>query len=122
MLSSEKLLAIWEAGVNRRPLERAIGVLRTGGMERPGEKLERLALGCRDGRLLNLREQAFGPEVSGAANCPHCGEAVEVSFRADDIRMPEAELPQLLRLEHSGYSLSFRLPTTAELLAVEMTG
>jgi len=122
MLSAEKLLAMWEAGVNRRPLERAIGVLRTGGMERPGEKLEQLALGCRDGRLLSLREEALGPEVSGAASCAHCGEAVEVSFRAEDIRLPEAEQPELLRLEHSGYALSFNLPTTEELLAVEMTG
>jgi uncharacterized protein (UPF0212 family) len=120
MLSSEKLLEIWEAGLSHRPLSRAIAVLRAAGVS--ARDPATLPLGARDRCLLALREETFGPEINGVAHCPECGEAVEMQFTVADIRLPAADAAETLALDRDGYAVRFHLPTSEDLLSLELAG
>ena len=86
--------------------------------------LARLPIGRRDALLLSLREQAFGPNFSGLAKCPGCGQQLETSFSSDDIRAssgastrgtePDLDLSVCL----DDYAVHFRLPNTLDLMAI----
>ncbi|MHA6262313.1 hypothetical protein ACXYMO_03850 [Arenibacterium sp. CAU 1754] len=78
-LSAEAVLAAWEAGVRRGPLDRALTLLWAGGQ---GEVAADLPLSERDRRLLDLRAATFGPGLDCMATCPECGAEVELSLDA----------------------------------------
>jgi len=120
MVSSEKLLEIWEAGVSHRPLSRAIEVLRAAGLS-PRDPAT-LPLGARDRCLLALREETFGSEINGVAHCPECGETVETQFTVADIRLPAGEGGETLVVDCGGYAVRFHLPTSEDLLSLQLAG
>lgn len=120
MLSSEKLLEIWEAGLSHRPLNRAIEVLRMAGIGPHDPAM--LPLGVRDRYLLALREATFGSEINGIAHCPECGEPVEMQFTAAEIKLPAVDAPETLVLDCGGYAVRFHLPTSEDLLGLELSG
>lgn len=122
MLAPEKLFQIWEAGLDRPPLARSVAMLRAAGTVRTAEDPAALPIGARDLELLALREQAFGRDVTGIAACPDCAERVEIRFRTDDIRQPGALPPDSLSLESGGYRVRFHLPSSADLLAIDVVG
>ena len=120
MLSSEKLLEIWEAGLSHRPLNRAIEVLRMAGIGPHDPAM--LPLGVRDRYLLALREATFGSEIHGIAHCPECGEPVEMQFTVADIKLPAVDAPETLALDCGGYAVRFHLPTSEDLLSLDSAG
>jgi len=122
MLSPEKLFHIWEAGVDRPPLARSVAMLRAAGTVRTAGDPAALPIGARDLELLALREEAFGRDVTGAAVCPECGERFEIRFRTDDVRQPGAVAPDSLSLESGGYRVRFHLPSSTDLLSIEVVG
>lgn len=122
MLSSEKLLHVWEAGLDRRPLVRGVELLRAAGAAHGGDDPAALPLGARDLRLLNLREQTFGRQINGIANCPDCGEAVEMHFTVDDVRLATPKTASDLTIVAGGYAIRFRLPSTSDLMTVDFVG
>lgn len=122
MIEPEKLFRIWEAGLDRPPLARTVAMLRVAGGTSASGDPAALSIGARDLELLALREQAFGRELDGVANCPQCSEAVEVHFRTDDVRLPASAPSAALSLESDGYAVSFRLPSSADLLSIEFMG
>ncbi len=79
--SAAQLIAAWEAGVTRRPVERAVTLLATACPEMTYAELASLPVGVRDARLLELRESLFGPALDCYAECPRCQARLE--FRAD---------------------------------------
>lgn len=134
-LSAAQLLDIWEQGRSQTPVQRALTLLAAADPGAPLEVLERLSIGERDARLLTLREWTFGPQVVSVANCPRCGERLEMAFNLGDIRVPAgapgepetnlAPAPGELHgegaalvLEHSGYRVSFRPPNSLDLAAL----
>jgi hypothetical protein len=83
------------------------------------ESLARLTIGQRDARLLALRETMFGAELTGITDCPECAEKIELSFKCSDIhQQTEIESPGELAVQSNGREVRFRLPTSADLLAV----
>ncbi|HEX8227698.1 MAG TPA: phage baseplate protein [Chloroflexia bacterium] len=87
--------------------------------------LEELPIGRRDARLLTLREWTFGPRLVSLAQCPRCGERLELDFSVSDIRAPgadEEQPPQELLLDSEGYEVRFRLPDSRDLLALADEG
>jgi hypothetical protein len=61
----------------------------------------------------------FGPELTGITDCPECGEKVELNFNCSDIHPePETEAPAELAVQSNGREVRFRLPTSADVLAV----
>src|SRR5262249_18898842 len=114
-LSAIELLKIWEQGMAQAPVERALTLLAACGEGSP-DALAHLSLGRRDAGLLTLREHVFGPEVACVSGCPGCGERVEVSFRASDVRVESAVQPQSKwELQTAGFAVWFRLPDSSDL-------
>lgn len=79
-LSASELLAVWERGCSRHPLDRALLIL---AVAEPGvapEALPALTAGQRDAALLAVHAATFGPSLDAVASCPRC--AGEVEFTA----------------------------------------
>lgn len=115
-----ELLAAWEEGAGLKPVERALLLL---GLTRPGHApaaLAELSIGERDAQLLALREALFGPRLYCNAVCPACDERLEFNLDVADVRASAPPAPPTgeVSIESGGYRVSFRLPTSADLLAV----
>jgi hypothetical protein len=115
------LLDVWERGLDRPPVWRALALLAASAPGSTPEDLAALPLGERNTALLALRESLFGPRIEAVAQCPGCAERVELSFSATEmlggIRAPSGRPGHLRR---GGYVLDLRAVTSADLLA--MTG
>lgn len=77
-LSASRLLAAWEIGAARRPMDRALAVLWAADADDPAD----LPLPERDRRLLAIRAETFGPSMPGRASCPGCGAELEMDLDA----------------------------------------
>ena len=121
-LTAAELLAAWEQGVGQPPFRRALILLTAAHPECSGEQLARLSIGRRDARLLALRERTFGGELVSVATCSACGEQLEFTFNAAEIRVAspaaEGEEPEALSLKLNGYDILFRLPDSTDLAAI----
>jgi hypothetical protein len=123
--SAEVLLEAWERGFGQSPAELGLILL---GAALPGvssQDLARISIGRRDAELLSFREQVFGGLLETLATCPACGERLELSLSAQELRAAMGPAPNLaeasrdeLSLDVGEYSVRFRLPNTCDLLAV----
>jgi len=111
VLSASELLTLWERGGTQKPLRQALLLLTAACPEAPPDELANLSVGRRDGLLLKLREQLFGPSLVSAAHCPACGEQVQLTFNVSDIRTETGATPtEPLTVVLDGYEVCFRLP------------
>jgi hypothetical protein len=118
-LSTSTLLKIWEAGQNEPTYYRALLLLAAACPEEPMDALAKLRIGNRDSRLLTLREWTFGPTLACALACPACGEQLEITLHANNIRSQSPEpAGDEFSLESDQYHVDFRLPCSADLQAV----
>ena len=119
-LSATELLDVWERGLAQQPAERALALLAAARPERTPGELARLSVGRRDAGLLALREQTFGTHIVSIADCPQCGERLELAFESSEIKATadEHEQPETLAIEAGGREVRFRLPDSTDLLAV----
>jgi len=118
-LSSAQLLDIWERGRTQSLAERALLLLAAACPETSAEALARLSVGRRNARLLALCELTFGSCLTGLANCPRCGERLEATFTAADIRTsPADESVESLALRVGDHEVQFRLPDSLDLMAL----
>ena len=86
----------------------------------PSESLARLTIGQRDARLLALRESMFGPELTGRDRLSRVRrksrtELQLLGYSSTREIEPAAELV----VQSNGREVRFRLPTSADLLAVK---
>jgi len=116
---AEALLRTWELGAKAAAPTRAWLMLCAGQPDQPGHALAGFSVGQRDAQLLELREQLFGPSFECVTRCPQCEQLVESAFSADDIRLPHAESGITFDVEAEGYTTRCRLPTCADLIALE---
>ena len=119
-LSGADVLHAWDWGRDREAHDRALVLLAFGWPELAWEQLAALSVGQRDRRLLDLREQTIGPRLDLYAECPRCATRLESRLATSDIRtdapepLPEADLV----FANGDLSISYRLPTSADLRAV----
>jgi hypothetical protein len=117
-LSARELLDVWEQGRAQDPAQRALSLLSSRG-EGVAADLEHLPVGRRDALLMELRKVTFGATLECTTACPECRERLEVTVVIDDLRQPAAEgAPTTGRAEFGGRSIEFRLPDSADLVAV----
>lgn len=123
--SAEVLLEAWEQGFGQSPAELGLTLLGTALPEASSQDLARISIGRRDAELLSLRERIFGERLEALATCPACGERLELSLSAQELRTASGPEPNLagtsggeLSLDVGEYSVLFRLPNTCDLLAV----
>lgn len=118
-LTASTLLGAWERALSQSPAQRALTLLQFVGAELPPERLASLTIGQRDAHLLNLRESAFGSQMTGVAACPACARQLELSFTVSSVRVaPPTELPGPCLLTHADYEVEFRLPNSDDVLAL----
>ncbi len=79
-LSAEELIGLREWGQGKSAPRRALGLLAAAFPEIDAEEIAAWDVGRRDRALLAMRQSLFGPTLDGLANCPSCGEAVELSL------------------------------------------
>jgi len=114
------LLDVWEKGLPRPVPEKALLLLSTAFPQQSPDGLAHWSIGQRNAQLLTLREKLFGTRLVGVATCPACGERLEMQFETSDIRTGGAAEPVASRrLEVGGYAVQYRLPTSADLLAIQ---
>jgi hypothetical protein len=89
-LSDSDLLGLWEGGLRRHPLDRALLALTAAFPETPHEELANWPLGRRNRALFELRSSCFGPSVRGWLACASCGDKLEFEL---DGRMIVAATP-----------------------------
>lgn len=80
-LDSSGILAAWEAGAARRPLDRGMAILWAAGAG-DGDDPADWPLAERDRRLLMIRAATFGPALPARATCPDCGAELEMDLDA----------------------------------------
>jgi hypothetical protein len=114
-------MTVWEHGVSQPWDQRALALLAVAcADDKQPEELGQLSIGQRDASLLTLREQTFGPQMTGIAPCPACGELLEFGIDAADIRVtPTLEPATTIDLSHAGYEVRFRLPNSLDLTSLD---
>ena len=127
-LSSAELLDAWERAATLPPVQRAVALLAAGyrdsssedtsSEETSPEALADWSIGRRDAGLLRLRERTFGSRLAAVADCPGCGERLELAFDVEEIRAVPGAVDGELSLSQGGWELRFRLPTSRDLAAV----
>jgi hypothetical protein len=121
-LSAAALLELWERG-STEPSLLAPVVLLSAASGEPQAELARLPVGERDLRLLELYRSLRGRRVEGVSQCPSCHEPVETAFDVDALLSALRERPsQPLTCSSGAWRATWRLPSTADLLAVAAAG
>jgi hypothetical protein len=83
-LAPSDILAAWETGAARRPLDRALAVLWAAGATDQRHPAD-LPIAERDRRLLSIRAGTFGPTLPARATCPKCGTEMEMELDAREL-------------------------------------
>jgi hypothetical protein len=122
-LSAQEMLAVWERGMDRLPLERALALLEAACPESEPQALAALSIGRRDARLFTLREWAFGPRLTGCSACRNCGETLEVDLQVADLRQDaDKDGPGATTFSIQGYELALRPVNSLDLVACMNAG
>ncbi len=119
-LSAASLLNAWEMGLAQPLAARVLGLLEAASAGESRDQLARLPIGERDARLFAVRESAFGSRLECVVACPACGETLEFSLDAADLRAARAgAAPGALEIREGGYEIRFRLPDSGDVEALE---
>lgn len=85
-LSPDRLLALWEDGMRRHPIDRALLLFALAEPGTPPETLADAPLGQRNASLMALHRAWFGTRLAAWLDCRVCGERME--FDADTGELP----------------------------------
>lgn len=121
LLNVAELLDIWDAGRVVTPSRRSL-LLLSAVYPKERDVLANMPIGGLNARLLRLRAQLFGSTLNCLASCPECNAPIEAAFGIDGLLShaiePIPEENATHSLTHEGYTVDFRLPTAADLLAI----
>ena len=116
VLGDADVLALWERGAARHPLDRALLLCGQVRDDLPPDALADLPLGAVNAALLRFRRACFGRRIAARATCPRCdGElefALDTDRLADIAAAPDADRAASIE------GFRFRLPTVRDLAAV----
>lgn len=117
-LSAAEILAVWERGKGKPPVQQAFELFSAAFPEQSRQGLALRSVGQRDASLLDLREATLGSELQGMVNCPSCGENLEFSFSASDVRAQcDHELLEEFDVVFGEFHLRVRSPNSVDLAA-----
>lgn len=117
--STELLLQAWEAGGSCSAAMRALLMLSVASPHASPETLAALSIGQRNADLLSLRARLFGGTMECLTRCPSCSDSIELTFDVDDVRSDHAAAGAVFREAIGEHDVTFRIPTSADLFAVE---
>ncbi len=120
-----ELLEVWERGDGASAAARGVLLLATADDGTGDSALARTVGQC-DAELLRLRAALFGPVLEATARCPACGAIAAAAVRCDDLLMPSPDATPAATFDYDapalGIRAALRLPTSADLLALEGSG
>ncbi len=116
-IDTGRLVDGWERGQSQHPLHRALTLLQCWAPEQTIDALAALSIGERDRRLIRLRQRLFGSRFDAVAQCPRCGEKLELEFGAEQLPQ-DAGAESAFEVQVDGRGMAVRLPTSADLLEV----
>ncbi len=116
-LTSAELIQLWERGHEMPPAQRAITLAEAACGDEPGPPAADLALGDRDRRLMMLRCQLFGTQVSGVDSCRECGAVLDVTFDLGQLAAGHTGTSIPIAVRWQDTVLRCRVLTTADLIA-----
>lgn len=116
-LSARDLVAVWEAGGPRHPVDRALLLLAAALPHRTHDELAALPVGRRDVLLLRVREATLGPVMACASPCPRCGARLEFRAVVGELlrEAPGEDAPREHRARGGGVEMRFRLLDSRDL-------
>lgn len=117
-LVAAELLDLWEAGTAQPAWEWTQALIRRCFPECAADALDRMTIGERDARLIEIREALFGRSLSGCSVCPACGARVEMDLQTSDLRLPSGALAKEADFSSAEGRVHFRVPTVGDLEAV----
>lgn len=119
--SGPELLDTWEAGLAASDADRALLLHALARPRIDSSRLLSMPVGSRDADLLTLRALLFGEPAQVRLRCAGCAEELEFSL---DIRQlltsdgPTEDIAEPIEVALGEWTVRFRLPTPADLLAV----
>jgi cytochrome c5 len=111
------MLAVWERGLGRIPLERALALLEAACPEQDHDTLAAMSLGQRDSCLLRLREWVFGPHFVAGSICRGCGQQLELTLHVDHLHPDTDTVPAQVPISVGNYHLLLRPLNSLDLIA-----
>ena len=115
-LTAQDILAVWEAGQDQHPVDRALTMLEPALPDSDRAALAALPVGQRDSLLFRLREAVLGPKLRGVADCPKCHCRVEFTLKTDTMCAgPPPATEHALKLPGRKQKVRFRLPDSFDL-------
>jgi uncharacterized protein YbaR (Trm112 family) len=116
-LSAVELLDVWEYGLSWPQAQRAVELLAVAYPETSRDCLAALSIGQRDARLLALREELWGPRMAALVVCPGCRGQLDLALDTREmLSQSPPEQPHEIPLSTSGYDVTFRLPTSLDVV------
>jgi hypothetical protein len=117
--TAAELLATWDAGAGGTWTTRALLLVSLAHPRLTSDDVLRLSIGDRDSRIYRTRQLLFGPRLDCVADCPACGESLQTSLSAEEVLGSGAGRATGSTTVHSaGHEVAFRLPTSADLIAL----
>lgn len=117
--SAAELLSVWERARSQPMTTQALMLLAAASPSTSWEVLAKLSVGRRDARLLALREELFGPRLTGLTSCPQCRQQLEINIVASEIQVDGVDTGhELLSVMSGGYVARFRLPNSEDLTLI----
>jgi hypothetical protein len=120
-LEAAEALAVWERIGVKPTVDRPVALLAAVGGSDSRDELAALPIGQRDALLLRLYAATFSDRLDGLAHCPECGTAVELTASCATLLAEQARAAPPAPVRAGGYTVTWRLPNTADLAAVTST-
>jgi len=114
--SETELLALWESGLVRHSIDRALLLCAWARPELPPTPLADLPLGTINAALLRLRATCFGPRIDAYTDCEACGERLALPLDVGQLLAGAGTGDAQAGIEIGG--LHFRAATSRDLAAV----
>jgi hypothetical protein len=119
-LSDSDLLNLWEEGLSRHTIDRALLALGAAFPETPYDHLAEWPLGRRNEALIDLRCSCFGRRIAGWVSCASCGEKLEFDLDGQALIEVATKPVESLYTRNQDESIvvsqrSYRLPTSRDL-------
>lgn len=111
-----EILALWERGLARHPIDRALMFCAWARPDLPPSRFPDLPLGAINRALLRLRETCFGPHINAYVDCEHCGERMEITLDTGQLLADVNEKDTLAEFEISNHR--FRVPCSRDLAMI----
>lgn len=120
-LSPDDILNIWEHGMSRHPIDRALTIILHSYPDITFEDITKFSIIKRDMYLLDIYEKNFGSLLRCFSTCPSCKENLEFEIALEDILSKQNEIEENhINFTVNDIKIKLRLPNSLDLASVAL--